>query len=119
MLPRAERKIIGCEVLWSSPRRHGNFGLKQFWLNGRDNGDRDLVLEGENIRQITLEPVRPDVRAGHRVNQLACDANFPRGLAHRPLEDIADAKPAPDLLDIDSFALEGETRIAINHEQPF
>jgi hypothetical protein len=32
----------------------------------------------------------------------------------QPLEDIAHAEPAPDVLDVDSFALEGEARIACN-----
>src|SRR5260370_34366382 len=51
-------------------------------------------------------------------NQLARDANLPRRLAHRTLKDIAHAKPAPDFLDVDRFALEGETRISSDHEQP-
>src|ERR1700737_2666756 len=59
------------------------------------------------------------MRAGHGINQLPCDANFPRRLAHRPLKDIAHAKLASDLLDIDGSALESETRIASDHEQRF
>src|ERR1700751_4658891 len=58
-------------------------------------------------------------RARYRVNQLPSDANFPRHLAHSPLKDITDAKPAPDFLDIDRSALEGEARIARDHEQRF
>src|SRR6266853_1169167 len=57
------------------------------------------------------------MRACHRINQLPCDANFPRCLAHRPLKHIAHAKPASDLLDIDSFAFEGETRVTCDNEQ--
>src|SRR6185312_3258812 len=45
--------------------------------------------------------------------------NFARGLAYRPLEDITHAKPAPDFLDIDGAAFEGEARIASDYEQPF
>ena len=36
-----------------------------------------------------------------------------------PSRLIAHAEPASDLLDIDGFAFEGETRIASDHEQPF
>src|SRR5207244_10917382 len=78
-----------------------------------------FVLQSENVRQVTLEPVRPNVRARNRVDQLPGNANFPRRLAHRPLKDITDAKPAPHLLDIDGSALEGATRIAGDHEKPF
>src|SRR5262245_6676413 len=115
----AETKIIGGEVVRSPPRRYRNFCLKQFWPNGCDNGDRDFVLESENVCQVALEPVRPDVRAGHRVNQLPRDATFPRRPAHSPLKDITHAKPAPDFLDIDRSAFEGEARIASDHKQPF
>src|SRR6476646_10292151 len=59
------------------------------------------------------------MRAGHGINQLPCDANFPRCLAHRPLKDIAHAKPTSDLLYIDGLPFERKARIASNHEQPF
>src|SRR5690242_16867472 len=57
------------------------------------------------------------MRAGHRINQLAGNANFPRCLAHRSLQNVAHAKPAPDLLDIDRSAFECEARIARNHKE--
>src|SRR4030095_739826 len=53
LLPSAEIKIISSKVFRSPPHRHCNFCLKQFWLNGRDNGDRDFVLESENIGPVT------------------------------------------------------------------
>src|SRR6267142_5918325 len=52
------------------------------------------------------------MRACNRIDQLPCDANFPRRLSHRPLEDIAHAEPSPDFLDIDRSTFEGEARIA-------
>src|SRR6266404_1367892 len=119
LLYSPEIKIIRGEVFRSPPPRHCNFCLKQLWLNSGDNGERDFVLQRENVSHVTLEPVRPNVCARSRLNQLARDANFPRRLALRPLKDIAHAKPAPDFLDVDRFALEGETRISSDHEQPF
>src|SRR6516162_2553995 len=112
----SEIKIISGQVFWSSPRRHSNFCLKQLGLNGRDNGDCYFVLKSENVCQVTLEPVRPDVRACHRINQLPRDANFARRLAYRPLKDVAHAEPTPDLLYIDGFAFERKARIASDHE---
>src|SRR5215470_18551123 len=76
-------------------------------------------MERKNVSQITLEPVRPNVRACHRIDQLPRDANFPRRLAYSPLKYIAHAKPSPDLLYIDGFAFERKARIASNHKQPF
>ncbi len=59
------------------------------------------------------------MRARHRINQLPGNANLPRSLAHRPLKDIAHAKPASHLLHIDGLAFERKARIASDHEQPF
>src|SRR5262245_7720711 len=101
LLPSSEIKIIGGEVLRSPPRRHCSFCLTQFWLDGRDDGDGYFVLESENVGQVTLEPVRPNVCARYRINQLPGDANLPRCLAHSPFKDIAHAKPTSDFLDID------------------
>src|SRR5437867_9535907 len=39
------------------------------------------------------------MRVCNRIDQLPCDANFPRRLPHRPLEDIAHAEPSPDFLE--------------------
>src|SRR6516165_7266924 len=93
----SEIKIISGQVFWSSPRRHSNFCLKHLGLNGRDNGDCYFVLKGENVCQVTLEPARPNMHPCHRVNQLPCDTNLPRRLAHGPFEHIAHAELAPDL----------------------
>src|SRR6185503_20266474 len=38
------------------------------------------------------------MRACNRIDQLPCDANFPRRLAHGPLEDIAHAEARADAL---------------------
>src|SRR5262249_16359210 len=119
LLHSSEIIIMGSEVLRSPSRRHRNLCLKHFWLNGRDNRDRHFVLQSKNVRQVTLKPVCPDVRASHRINQLPCNANLSQRLAHSPLKDVAHPKPAPDFLDIDRSALKGEARIARDHEQRF
>src|SRR4051812_28677776 len=50
LLYSPEKKVIRGEVFRSPPRRQCNFGLKQLWLNSRDNGERDVVLQRENVR---------------------------------------------------------------------
>src|SRR5215831_6995792 len=72
----------------------------------------------KNVCQVPLEPVRPNVCPCNRINQLPCNANFPRRLAHGPLKDIAYAKPASDLLHIDGFAFKRKARVAGDDEQP-
>src|SRR5262245_39105156 len=76
-------------------------------------------VTGEPVEDLAAKMRMYLARPRHRINQLPCDANFPRCLAYSPLKDIAHAKPAPDFLDIDGFAFEGETRVARDHEQRF
>src|SRR5262249_23019700 len=98
-----KERCLGGKVLRSPPCGQINFPLKQLWLDGGDNRDRDVVLQGENIRQVTLEPVRPNVRTRHCINQLPCDPDFTRRLAHGPLKNIAHAKSVSDLPYVDGF----------------
>ena len=58
------------------------------------------------------------MRAVCRVDQLGGDAHAVAGFAHRALEDVANAKLAADLLHADRLALERETRIAGDDEEP-
>ena len=85
-------------------------------MNGRDDGGGHFVLESENIRQVTLEPVRPDVRARNRVDQLPCDTNLSQCFANGPLKYISHAKPATDFLDVNGLTFEGETGVARDHK---
>src|SRR5436190_22888412 len=43
---------------------------------------------------------------------------FPDALRTEPLEEVAHAEPASNLLHIDGFAFERKARIASDHEQP-
>src|SRR6185369_5524169 len=86
----------------------------------RDVGDdlsRDLVLDVEYVRQFPVVAFGPQVIAGHRIDQLGGDADSVPGPAHAALDDIAHAKLAADLADIDSAAFECKSVIARDHEQ--
>jgi hypothetical protein len=52
------------------------------------------------------------------IDELDGDAHPVRHLANRPLQDVAHAQFAADLLYVDRSALVGEGRIAGHHEQP-
>ena len=58
------------------------------------------------------------MHAGLRLDKLRGDAHTLAGLAHAPLQHIAHAKLAADLLHIDRASLVGEARIARDDEEP-
>jgi hypothetical protein len=53
-------------------------GLRRDQLDVERTRDpaRDLVLEGEHIARIAVEPVCPEMRVGFGVNQLGADAEL-------------------------------------------
>src|ERR1700733_9376232 len=55
--------------------------------------------------------------AGFDVYQLRVDPKPVAATLHRTFEHIADVQLTPDLLHVDSFALEGERRVARDHER--
>ncbi len=89
--------------------------------NDRSNRDRhrfgDLVLQREDVGEIAVVPVGPDVVASLGFDQLGGDANAIGGPSHAAFEHVAHAEFAPDLLQIDCAALVGEGGVARDDEQ--
>jgi len=79
---------------------------------------RDLVLDCEDVGEVAIEAVGPDVPAVLAVDQLAGDPDPPAGLADAALEDVPDAEFLADLLHPDRLALVGECGVAGDDEQP-
>ena len=58
----------------------------------------DVVLHREDVGQISVVTLGPEMRTGGRIDQLAGDAHALPRPAHAALEDIADIKVAADFL---------------------
>ena len=67
-------------------------------LDRGDDGIRYLVLDRENIGQVAIVTLRPEMAAGGDVIELNRDAHALAALAHAAFEDIADAEFLGDLL---------------------
>src|SRR6516164_4926991 len=111
-------EIVGSEVGRRATARPRGFGRLQRRLDDAGDARSDLVLKLEDIFQRAVEMIRPQMRPGARVDQLAGDADPIAALAYRALEHVADAQFAADLLHVDVLALIGEARIAGAHKQP-
>ena len=114
----ARDKIPGIQIVNGSRFATQTFGRHELRLDGGRDARRDLVLKGENIGQLTVVSLRPDVIAGNRIQQLAGDTHPLSALAHAAFEHIADAKIAPYLLHVRSLALVDKRRIAGDDEEP-
>src|SRR4051812_40613022 len=78
-----------------------DLGLFHLGRDRTDDARRDLVLQVENVLRITLEPIRPEMRAGCSVNELASNSNTVAAAADTAFEHVAYPQLASNLLDVD------------------
>ena len=114
----AHVKVVGIEARRRLSQAAVDFGLAQVRFDRAGDLPRHLVMQVENILERAVELVRPEVRARSGIDELRRDAHPVCRLAHRPLEHVAHAEVAPDLLHVHGLALVGEARVAGDHEQP-
>jgi hypothetical protein len=67
-------------------------GLLAFQRAAQGIDDRvgDLALHGEDVVELAVVGLRPQVAVVHRVDELRGDAHLVAGLAHAAFEDVAD-----------------------------
>ena len=67
-----------------------------------------VILHDENVGQVPIEPLRPEMAVMGCVDELSRDPDALVDFADAALEHIAGPKSFADLLDLDILALEGE-----------
>ena len=77
----------------------------------------DLVLEREDVLQVAVVALGPDVVVGFGIDQLHRDAHPVAGLAHAAFDDVLHAELARDLLHVHRLALVLERGVARDDEQ--
>ena len=87
------------------PRRLGEQDLR---ADRTDHPVGDLVLQREDVGELAVVAVGPQMIAERRVDQLAGDAHAARRFAHAAFEDVAHAELARDRPHVDRAALVGE-----------
>ena len=96
--------------------RADTFGLQQPWTDCGNHFLGNLILQRENVGQLAIMAIGPDMLAGGGVYELRCDAHAITALAHAPFEHITHAQFTTHLLYIDGRTFVGEARIARDHE---
>src|SRR6516165_2775623 len=94
------------------------FGARQRRLDSGRDARSDVVLHREDISEVTVVSLSPEMGAGSNIDKLGADAHALPGSAYATFEDIADAKVAANLLEIDGFSFVGECGIASDDEKP-
>ena len=100
--------LPGPQTCWRLAQCPPQFSIIDSRFNGPGDRKRNLVLDGEDIRQVTVVTLRPDVDAGLCIDKLRVDTDPLTAATHTAFQDIAHAKFTSDLLHVDRMALVGE-----------
>ena len=110
--------VVGLEVYGRRARHALRLGCCRDHAERFDDISAHFVLDSENFRRATVEPVGPQVVACRGVDQLCGDTGlFPRSL-HAAFDHVTDAELAGDVGQCNGLALVGEHRVAGDHVEP-
>ena len=109
-------ELIGLDVLRRAPGA-GLRGAHQREPEGLHDRGCDLVLQREDVLQLAVVALRPEVVAVGGADQEGRDPQAAAGLPHAPLEDAIDPQLAPDAPHVVGASLELEGGGACRHPQ--
>jgi hypothetical protein len=92
------------------------FSLDEFDAQCVGQLRHDLVLKIEQVGDVFVESVGPEMRAGFGVDKLGVDAHPVLIALHRAFEHVPHVELLADLLGVEVLALVGERSIARDHE---
>ena len=114
----AQEIVVGVEALGGLALGPLDLGLLQLRRDRADHARGHLILQIEDVLELAIEVIGPQMRPARSIDQLRGDADPLRRLAHAAFEHVTHTQLATDLLHIDGPALVGKARIARDHEQP-
>ena len=82
-----------------------------------DDRAAHLVLDGEDVLDLAVVALGPDVPVGLGIDQLHGDSDTVAGFANAPLDDIVNSELARDVLDLDRPALVHERRVSGDNQE--
>src|SRR5437764_7264860 len=92
-------------------------GATELGLDLPGDPQGDLILDSEDIVQLAVEALRPDVVATEAVEELSRNSDVPFGFAHASFHDIAHTERRGDLTQIRRRLLVSLCRVARDHEE--
>src|SRR5262245_62771309 len=98
---RAQPGLVRRHVAGPVPAQPTLLALRQRDRQRADDLLHHLVLRREDVREIAIEPLSPEMPAVAGIDELRRDAHTIAGLAGAALEHTATAQGGPDLLHFD------------------
>src|SRR3546814_487330 len=109
--------VVGLQVLRTLAGETPLLVPRQLERQRRDDLLRDLVLDREDVGQLAVVPLGPEMAARLAVDQLRGDADAGASLAHAAFQHVAHAELAADVLNVDGAPPVDEGGVAGDDEQ--
>src|SRR3954453_11424452 len=107
----AQVEVVGIGALRGLAPGPLSFDAAEPRFDGGYHGLSHLVLQAEDVEEVTLKPLRPDLMCGLGLRQSAGHSDAPAGAAYRTLEHIAHAEFPPYLAQIHRLIFVGKGRV--------
>src|SRR5262245_43363491 len=95
----------GVEILRSASLRSVCLRTRQVTNEWRHDRCADFVLKREEIRDVAIVGLTPDVRTGFCIDEIGADANAVVRATHSSLHDVANVELRRHALDVDVPAI--------------
>src|SRR5277367_4562588 len=93
---RAHQEIVRLPGRWRLQKRALGLGLVHMDYQDRDDRAGNLVLDSEDVFQVTVVTFSPTLRPGNGIDELSADADAVTRATDAPLEDVAYAEFTTD-----------------------
>ena len=91
---QAFRRLAQCALPFSCSKNR---------CNRLDYARGDVFLNSEDVCEVAVVPLRPQMSAAGCLNKLSCNPNAIACSTNASFQHVANAKLAPDLLDVDAL----------------
>src|ERR1022692_5110861 len=116
-LAAAKKIVVSIDIVRPAVGEPRIFGWAECHFERVDDPARDVVLDFEDVRQVPVVALGPEVPACYSVDELAGNPDPITCLTHTAFEHVAHAEVAAYLLRVDRLALVGKGRVARDHHQ--
>src|SRR5581483_4456844 len=111
ILPREKVEVVSLRALGATLLDCPLLFGQELEPQRSDDCSRNLILDCEDVREIAVEAIGPDVASSLPIDQLGVDPHPVSDLANASFEDMSDAELLCYVTDVHRLALEGEGRI--------
>src|SRR6185369_2859679 len=115
ILPREQEEVVGLRIAGPALLDRLFFFRQKLELERTNDRLGNLVLDLEDVGELAVVALGPDMPAGLAVDELGIDPDSVAHLANASLEHVGDPELSCNVADVHRLALESECGVAGDH----